>query len=42
MREQVHALDPGLPLFDVTTLEAVVVASVDRERFLLIFSSSWG
>jgi putative ABC transport system permease protein len=34
-RERLRALDPGLPLFDVTTLQAVVASSVERERFLL-------
>lgn len=36
VRERVRALDPALPLFDVTTLEAVVTASLARERFLLV------
>ena len=36
VRDRVRALDPSLPLFDVTTLETVVATSVGRERFLLI------
>jgi predicted permease len=35
LRERVRALDPALPIFDVTTLEAVVTASLAQERFLL-------
>ena len=35
-RQRVAAIDPTLPLFDVTTLEAELAASVGRERFLLI------
>lgn len=36
VRDRVRALDPSLPLFDVTTLETVVATSVGRERFLLV------
>jgi predicted permease len=35
-QERVDAMDPALPLFDVTTLEAELAASVGRERFLLV------
>lgn len=35
VRERVRAVDPTIPLFDVTTLDAVVASSVARERFLL-------
>jgi putative ABC transport system permease protein len=35
LREKLRALDPSVPLFDVTTLDAVVASSVGRERFLL-------
>ena len=31
-----NAIDPTLPLFDVTTLDAELAASVGRERFLLV------
>ncbi|MGH9336305.1 MAG: FtsX-like permease family protein, partial [Vicinamibacteria bacterium] len=34
-RDRLRALDPALPLFEVTTLEEVVASSVERERFLL-------
>ena len=39
VRDRVRALDPSLPLFDVTTLETVVSTSVARERFLLVLLS---
>ncbi len=39
VRDRVRALDPSLPLFDVTTLETVVATSVARERFLLVLLS---
>lgn len=35
VRSQLQAIDPALPLYDVTTLEDVVSSSVSRERFLL-------
>jgi putative ABC transport system permease protein len=35
VRERVRALDPALPLFEVTTLDDVVSGSLARERFLL-------
>lgn len=35
-RERVAAIDPTLPLFDVTTLEAELAASVGKERYLLV------
>jgi predicted permease len=35
VRSRLRALDPALPLYDVTTLEELVSRSVDRERFLL-------
>ncbi len=35
VREKLRALDPGVPLFDATSLDAVVASSVARERFLL-------
>jgi putative ABC transport system permease protein len=35
VRSRLRALDPALPLYDLTTLEEVVSTSVDRERFLL-------
>ena len=35
-QERVAAVDPTLPLFDVTTLEAELAASVGRERYLLV------
>jgi putative ABC transport system permease protein len=35
VRSRLRAIDPALPLYDVTTLEEVLSASVDRERFLL-------
>jgi putative ABC transport system permease protein len=35
VRSRLRDLDPALPLYDVTTLEDVVSASVGRERFLL-------
>jgi predicted permease len=35
VRSRLRAIDPALPLFDVTTLEDVVSSSVARERFLL-------
>lgn len=35
-QERLRAIDPTLPLFDVTTLEAELAASVDRERYLLV------
>jgi putative ABC transport system permease protein len=35
VRSRLRALDPALPLYDVTTLDDVVSASVGRERFLL-------
>ncbi|HXV59387.1 MAG TPA: ABC transporter permease [Vicinamibacteria bacterium] len=35
VRETVHSIDPVVPLFDITTLEAVVRSSMARERFLL-------
>ena len=35
VRSRLQAIDPALPLYDVTTLEDLVSASVARERFLL-------
>jgi putative ABC transport system permease protein len=35
VRERLRALDPTLPLFDVTTLDDVVTSASARERFLL-------
>ena len=35
-QERVAAVDPTLPLFDVTTLEAELAASVGREHYLLV------
>ena len=35
VRSRLQAIDPALPLYDVTTLEDVVSSSVARERFLL-------
>ena len=35
MRSRLNAIDPALPLYDVTTLEELVSSSVARERFLL-------
>jgi putative ABC transport system permease protein len=35
VREKLRAIDPAIPLYDVTTLEEMVSASVSRERFLL-------
>ena len=35
LRGAVAAIDPGLPLFDVRTMDDVVRASLARERFLL-------
>jgi predicted permease len=35
VRSRLRAIDPALPLFDVTTLEDIVSSSVARERFLL-------
>jgi len=35
VRSRLQALDPALPLYDVTTLEDMVSSSLARERFLL-------
>ncbi len=35
LQSRLRALDPALPLYDVTTLEEVTSSSVARERFLL-------
>jgi putative ABC transport system permease protein len=35
VRSRLRAIDPALPLYDVTTLEDLVSSSVARERFLL-------
>ncbi len=35
IRERLRAVDPSLPLFDVTTLEQTVSASLARERYLV-------
>jgi len=35
VRDRLREIDPELPLFEVTSLEAVVESSVARERFLL-------
>lgn len=35
MRERLRAVDPALPLFDVTTLDETLEASVARERYLV-------
>lgn len=35
VRSRLRAVDPALPLYDVTTLEDLVSSSVARERFLL-------
>jgi putative ABC transport system permease protein len=36
LRDRLRALDPGLPLFDVQTVEEVAAKSLARERFLLV------
>jgi putative ABC transport system permease protein len=36
VRSRLSALDPAIPLYDVTTLDAMVSSSVSRERFLLV------
>jgi predicted permease len=35
VRSRLRAIDPALPLYDVTTFEEVLSSSVERERFLL-------
>jgi putative ABC transport system permease protein len=35
LRAKLRAIDPGVPLFDVASLDAVVASSFARERFLL-------
>ena len=40
VRSSLRALDPPLPLYDVTTLEEMVSSSVAREKFLLALLSA--
>ena len=42
LRARLHALDPGLPLFEVALLRDLVAASVARERFLLALLATAG
>jgi putative ABC transport system permease protein len=41
MRSALRAVDPGVPLFDVQTMDQVVAATTSRERFTTLILSSF-
>lgn len=42
LRRTLHGVDPGVPLFDVRTMEQVIAASTARERFNTLLLGSFG